>query len=368
MDLRLLTNPVVADHESLLEFVDALGDLAPLIERDVARLKQTPADREAVADIFRAVHNIKGDAALCKVELAIAIAHPIETTLSRLRAGEIVFSDVLAEAVLLAVDRLELAATTLAGGRTLEPLRLPALVGGLERLAAAAAAAVDSEAGDLIAAVTGFRASAAAPNLLGRAAPVPDHNAQSAAADDLRFFRELALRFESRSPLFKGRTSRLLRLARETNHKAGDPIDAVQLEAAVCLHDVGMMFLPESAWLKVGHLSEGELRELRAHPQLAAGLLSRMNGWSAAAEMIAQHHERHDGSGYPLGLSLAAICPGAKLLAIVDAFEAVMLKHIHRGRNRSVLRAIAEVNACQKQFAAEWIEPFNQVIRRAIEG
>ena len=45
------------------------------------------------------------------------------------------------------------------------------------------------------------------------------------------------------------------------------------------------------------------------------------------------------------------ICDGAKILAIVDAFEAVMLKHIHRGKNRSVLRAIAEINACDNQFA-----------------
>ena len=45
-----------------------------------------------------------------------------------------------------------------------------------------------------------------------------------------------------------------------------------------------------------------------------------------------------------------------------------MLKHIHRGRNRSVLRAIAEINACDTQFAPEWIEPFNRVIRRTVEA
>jgi len=45
-----------------------------------------------------------------------------------------------------------------------------------------------------------------------------------------------------------------------------------------------------------------------------------------------------------------------------------MLKHIHRGKNRSVLRAIAEINACDKQFAPEWIEPFNRVIRRTVEA
>ena len=51
-----------------------------------------------------------------------------------------------------------------------------------------------------------------------------------------------------------------------------------------------------------------------------------------------------------------------------DAFEAVMLKHINRGKNRSVLRAIAEINACDNQFAPEWIEPFNQVIHKTLEA
>ena len=84
--------------------------------------------------------------------------------------------------------------------------------------------------------------------------------------------------------------------------------------------------------------------------------------------MVEQHHEMPDGAGYPRGIESAEICDGAKLLGIVDAFEAVMLKHIQRGRNRSVLRAIAEVNACDKQFAPEWTEPFNRVIRRSVEA
>ena len=75
-----------------------------------------------------------------------------------------------------------------------------------------------------------------------------------------------------------------------------------------------------------------------------------------------------DGGGYPNALQDQEICAGAKIMAIVDAFEAVMLKHIHRGKNRSVLRAIAEINACDKQFAPEWIAPFNAVIRKTVEN
>ena len=368
VDVRSIIAPVVTDMEGLREFIDALIDHAPKIERNVARLKVVPSDREVLADLFRSVHNIKGDAALCKIELAVAIAHPIETVLARLRDGELKFTEFLAEAILLSIDRLELAAEGLASGKQLDSLRLLPLVQGLEKIALAASKEVDAGASEMIQAVTGFRPSAASSiSARGKVSSLPG-DSTTPVAEDLRFFRMLANQLEARSSLFKGRTTRILRLAQETNQIAGQTIDPVQLEAAVCMHDIGMMFLPESVWLKVDRITPEEKSKLATHPEIAGGILSRMEGWSAASEMVLQHHEMPDGGGYPRGSKGEQICAGAKVLAIVDAFEAVMLKHIQRGRNRSVLRAIAEVNACDKQFAPEWIEPFNRVIRRSVEA
>jgi HPt (histidine-containing phosphotransfer) domain-containing protein len=368
MDVRSIIAPVITDKEALQEFIDGLIDHAPTIERDVALLKSHPGDREVIGNLFRAVHNIKGDAALCKIELAVAIAHPIETVLSRFRDGEILFSDVVAEAILLAIDRLELAAEGLSSGKSLDALRLLPMVQGLEKLALSTPATLDACASAMIEDVTGFRPAAAASiSTHGHVSSIPN-GSKSRVSEDLRFFRSLAHQLEARSALFKGRTMRILRLALETNQVAEKKIDPVQLEAAVYMHDVGMMFLPESVWLKLDHMTPDEKQALRTHPDYAAGLLGRMEGWSAAAEMVAQHHEMPDGAGYPQALKASDICEGAKILAIVDAFEAVMLKHIHRGKNRSVLRAIAEINACDKQFSPEWIVPFNRVIRRTVEA
>lgn len=368
MDTRYGFSPATTDNDALQEFIESLSDLAPAIERDIARLKNTPGDREVIGSLFRAIHNIKGDAALCKVDLAVAIVHPIETVLARFRNDEIAFTDIIAETVLLAIDRLELATNCLLSGKSLAALQLPAMIHGLEQLAQASAAVMDECAAELIEAVTGFRPAAEASNLIrGRASSISSKS-KSQAADDLRFFRSLADQLEARSPLFRGRTMRLLRLAMETNQMMDRAVDPMQLEAAVYLHDIGMMFLPESIWLKQERITEGEKQVLRTHPAYAAGILSRMDGWSDAAEMVAQHHEMPDGEGYPAGLTAKQICAGAKILAIVDAFEAVMLKHINRGKNRSVLRAIAEINACDKQFAPEWIAPFNRVIRRTVEA
>lgn len=354
----------VEDRELLVEFRDALTDQAEIIEHHVAELRRTPDDSSSIAALFRAFHTIKGDATICRYELGVKLSHPIESLLARLRAGEVAFSPLMAEAILLALDRLELAVETMLADRPREPLRLDALLAGLDRLGTEQGAGLDTSAIALIEAVTGFRPATAA------AAPTPNVEAprHRERADDLAFFQSMALLLEARSPLFKGRTERLLRLASETNLRAGRPIDPVQLEAAVYLHDIGMMFLPEPIWLKVGALSDAERETLKEHPGFGAGLLQRMAGWEDAASMVAQHHEMADGRGYPRGLKDNQIVAGAKILAIVDAFEAVTLKHSHRGAGRSLLRAIAEINASDNQFSSEWIAHFNGVIRRMVEG
>ena len=353
----------IADRALLIEFRDALNDHVATLERQVANLRREPGDRDAIATLFRALHTIKGDASICRFELGVRITHPIESLLVRLREGKLDFSPLLAEAILLALDRLELAVEALLAGRSIDTLHLPELMDGLDKLSGTGNAGLDAGSIDLIEAVTGFRPAGAAAKLTPKAAARGHDN-----AGDLKFFQRLALQLETYSPLFKGRSGRLLRLALDTNARAGKPVDVVQLEAAVYLHDIGMMFLPESIWLKVGPLSEAERRVMHEHPAFAAGLVERMAGWQEAATMIAQHHEMVDGGGYPHGLTEDKIVPGAKILAIVDAFESVTLKHRHRGQGRSLLRAAAEVNASDRQFSTEWIEHFNQVIRGVVEA
>jgi HPt (histidine-containing phosphotransfer) domain-containing protein len=367
MDTSALLQPRIQDSEALQEFLDALTDQVPNIERYVAQLKRTPGDKTLIADLFRALHNIKGDAALCKVELGGMIAHPIETLLGRLRNGEIAFSDLLAEAIMLAMDRLELATEALVGGQTsLGHLKLVELVNGLEELAGALSDMIDEKVVHMIEAVTGFRPASAKHAIKSRTTVIVSGSASAAA--DLDFFRSLALQYETRSPLFKGRSERQLQLALETNEIAGNPVDPLQLKAAVYMHDLGMMFLPESLWLKAGKLSGEEKQLLRNHPGFGSGLLERMKGWQEAAEIVLQHHEMPDGGGYPYGLKGDQITPGAKILAVIDTFESVTLKHSQRGDTRSVVRAIAEINACDNQFAPEWIAAFNTVVRRMVEG
>ncbi len=353
------------DRELFPDYLGVLADLAPSIERLVGHLRAAPDEPNHLTALFRAFHNLKGDAALSRFELGVNLAHHIESALMRVRAGELAFSPLLAEAILLAVDRLELAAEAAIQNRTMTHLRLPRLLEGLEGISKARRETLDTLCARMIENVSGFRPSLAQP-----AADALDaagaHAHPINPSGDMEFFQSLALQLEHRSPLFLGRTARLQNLAHGMNRQAGMPVDARQLEAALYLHDLGMMFLPESIWLQAGRLSDDGRDQVRHHPEFGAGLLARMPGWTDAARMVAQHHEKPDGGGYPAGLRGDAICPGAKIIAIVDAFESVMLKHRHRGQQLSTLRAAAEINACEDQFAAEWIGPFNIVTRQQL--
>ena len=350
--------------DDLKEFRDALYDYAPNIERLIAELTRTPDDATLIADLFRAFHNIKGDASLCGVAFIVPFAHSIESLLARLRAGTLAFKPVLAELVLLTLDRLELAVDALIEQQDIHHLALDDLEVALSSLTELEQDELDLTCQSLLETLTGFPSPTTATVSL----PEVTQPSDSDRAEDLRFFRHLALQIEHRLPQFEGRISRNLKLALETNRQAGSPVNPTQLEAAVYMHDLGMMLLPEVIWLQSERLTELQRRQLSLHPNWGGGLLERMPGWHDAALMVRQHHEKPDGSGYPAGLVGDAIVPGAKILALVDAFEAVMLKHLQRGQHRSVLRAIAEVNASDRQFDPSWITPFNAVVRTMLEN
>ena len=371
MDVNSINSPFIADKDSLFDFIESLKDTIADIERDVGILNKSPQSPQVIDNLFRAIHNIKGDASLCKVEIAATLVHPVETALARVRKKEVTFTPIFGEAILLMIDRLELAMSDLLTGKSLASLHLPQLMEGFDKLAVSPIEEIDLHASNMIEIVTGFRPASESSSLLEKSI-VNGVGAlgkpKNPTSEDLIFFRSLAHQFEIRSPDFEGRTARLLRLASETSKIRPGVVDAEQLEAAVYMHDIGMMFLPESLWLTQDRISDEQRKILRTHPALAAGILSRMHGWEDAAKMVAQHHEMAGGEGYPNALPLSQICDGAKILSIVDAFESIMLKHSSRGRNRSVLRAVAEINACDDQFAPEWIGAFNQVVRSLIEA
>jgi PAS domain S-box-containing protein/putative nucleotidyltransferase with HDIG domain len=116
------------------------------------------------------------------------------------------------------------------------------------------------------------------------------------------------------------------------------------LRTAALLHDIGKIVVPAEILSKPGSLTEVEMQLIRQHAVAGADTVADIDFEGAVAEMIRQHHERLDGSGYPAGLSGAEILPEARVLAVADVVEA-MISHRPYRPALPVEEALAEVES-----------------------
>src|SRR5438045_7274704 len=111
------------------------------------------------------------------------------------------------------------------------------------------------------------------------------------------------------------------RLAEEVNLSASE-IQGVK--TAALLHDIGKLAVPEHILSKPGPLTQEEFQKIRIHPQVGAEIISGVPFPYPVAPLILSHHERWDGKGYPAGLRGDEIPLGARILSVVDYFDALM--------------------------------------------
>ena len=140
---------------------------------------------------------------------------------------------------------------------------------------------------------------------------------------------------------------RLVPLARATARKLGQCEEAVELIGiAALLHDLGKLGLPQAILQKAGPLTNEEWVNMRRHPAISRRLLVQAGGACALlAPLVGAHHERWDGKGYPDGLEREAIPLAARILSVVDSFDAMTSCRPYR-KARSQSEARAELLRC----------------------
>jgi diguanylate cyclase (GGDEF)-like protein/putative nucleotidyltransferase with HDIG domain len=100
--------------------------------------------------------------------------------------------------------------------------------------------------------------------------------------------------------------------------------DIQGVRTAALLHDIGKLAVPEHILSKPGPLTQEEFRKVQIHPQVGAEIISGVPFPYPVAPLILSHHERWDGKGYPAGLAGEEIPLGARILTVVDYFDALM--------------------------------------------
>ncbi|MBE5316306.1 MAG: DUF3391 domain-containing protein [Xanthomonadales bacterium] len=176
------------------------------------------------------------------------------------------------------------------------------------------------------------------------------------------FFWLVALRH--RDPYAYGHALNTSAYVTALGRQIGLPVDLlIELAGAALLMDIGMPLLPDGLCNHGLLLSSAEHRRVQAHVALGLQALQGREGVSEAqGQWIAAHHERHDGSGYPLGLSGVEIPLFARMLGLVDTFDAMCTDRPHQ-------KAVSRHDATQflyrerdRLFQAELVEQFGQAL------
>jgi putative two-component system response regulator len=181
----------------------------------------------------------------------------------------------------------------------------------------------------------------------------------------------LAVAMEARDPYTKGHSTRVSKLAVDFVHFLGlHDKDREEMKKAGILHDIGKICLSETLLRKPGPLTKEEVEMIKTHAILGEELCRPLVSMKKILPAIRHHHERWDGSGFPDGLAGDDIPIMARILAIVDSFDAMVSVRPYRDR-RSVVDTIDLMQ--EERYYGQWDSEllgyfFNMMIPLATKG
>jgi diguanylate cyclase (GGDEF)-like protein/putative nucleotidyltransferase with HDIG domain len=140
----------------------------------------------------------------------------------------------------------------------------------------------------------------------------------------LATIESLTLAIDAKDQMAQGHILRVRTLAEKLARAVNYSEEQLEgLKAAALLHDIGKLAVPEHILNKPDKLSSAEFSKIMVHPVVAADILSNVDFPYEVVPIVKHHHERYDGSGYPSGLKLEEIPLGARILTIVDCYDAL---------------------------------------------
>jgi len=155
------------------------------------------------------------------------------------------------------------------------------------------------------------------------------------------------------------------RLARETAQELKLPEAIVKyVEYACLMHGIGKIGIGEAILRKPGKLTADEYEQIKKHPEIAQQMISKVQFLSPIVPMILYHQERWDGSGYPAGLKGEEIPLGSRIVAVINAFDAMVSERPYR-KPLTEMEAIAELTrGSGTQFDPKVVAAFVKVVGR----
>jgi putative nucleotidyltransferase with HDIG domain len=174
----------------------------------------------------------------------------------------------------------------------------------------------------------------------------------------------LASALDASDPYTRGHSDRVTEYAKKTARAMKlSEREIESIEFAGRLHDIGKIGVDRSILRKRGRLNDREYTEMQKHPVMGSEIAAKLKFMKKAEDYVAYHHERFDGSGYPKGLKGGEIPVGARILGVVDAFDAMTSDRPYRPA-LSVEVAVQELEkGAGQQFDASIAKVFIDLIR-----
>jgi response regulator RpfG family c-di-GMP phosphodiesterase len=174
--------------------------------------------------------------------------------------------------------------------------------------------------------------------------------------------KALAAALEMRDHETRGHSERVVQFSLRLGRELGlGPEELRSLEFGALLHDIGKIGVPDAILRKPQSLTEAEWEKMRLHPELGQRILRGIEFLEGAARVVAQHHEKWDGSGYPLGLKAHEIDLNARIFAVADAFDAIVSDRVYRAGKPYEMAAAELDKFAGKQFDPRVIAAFRSV-------
>lgn len=181
-----------------------------------------------------------------------------------------------------------------------------------------------------------------------------------------KIVKSLLSALADRDYIADGHGKRLAQLSRRVGDQIKlTPRQQANLALLAQVHDLGKVGIPDKILFKQGPLDEKEWQIIRQHPEKGHRIALSSNYLSGVAGLILKHHERWDGSGYPLGLKGREIPVECRVLAIVDAYDVMTNVRPYSGV-KTIDEALEELARCAgTQFDPELVQVFIELVRNA---
>lgn len=332
------------------------------IEEIINKIEDEGFAFEKLDTLFRSLHSMKGNCSVCFLDPLVDVLHKLEEIVDGMRGRYIVYHTVLGELTNVVLDEIAYVLSQLYRSHVADDDLLELMRVHLTELYALDDDSLRSAKAEAILSIIEHAKLNELEQEDEKESLLVKVEFSADQAVDIEQFKALSAKLNRLLGYSPERGERILKLCLLINNGLNNPVDAAQLSAAAYMHGMGRALV-----LKAQGDEAAKQAAEKNHPVVGAKLLSKHVGWEEAVEIVKNHEERFDGTGFPEALVGSLIPSGAFVLSMAVKFIDIVWGTSGGEYKKSAMKAVQRVNfESGKQFPPHLIDAFNHAIRKIL--